>query len=199
MSNDLLWLAARATGSASLVALTLSVLSGSALRGRSLSWLSTNRLLTQLHTFTTWLWLPLAAAHVVALIADPVAKIDGLDLLVPFRVTYGWFAIGLGTVALQLLAIVLLSTWLRRSLLHAHWIAFHRLSYAAFALTIGHSLLAGTDFSQPLLQDAAWATAMLVGLVVLGRIIRSQPALPRPIAEPRPGDLERALPAERAR
>src|SRR5712692_1370700 len=170
MSADLVCVIARSTGVASLVALTLSVLSGMALRGGTLGWLSHNRGIRGLHDFVSVLWLPLGLAHVIALLFDPYAQIALVDLLVPFRVSYGRLAIGLGTISLQLIAIVLASTWLRRSLTRAQWLWFHRLSYVAFVAAFAHGMLSGTDLSSPVLAGVAWLVAAGLAVVAARRL-----------------------------
>src|SRR5260370_16905165 len=149
--SDLVWIIAGSTGTAALTALVLSVLSGMALRSGALAWLSHNRGVRAVHDLTSLLWLPLAIAHVIALLLDPYAKVGLVDLLVPFLVSYGSFAIGLGTLSLQLVAIVLLSTWLRSSLTQHGWLAIHRLSYVAFIAAFAPGLLARTAPPQPVL------------------------------------------------
>src|ERR1700687_1395973 len=114
--TDALWVLARSTGTAALVALVLSVLSGMALRSGALAWLSHNRGVRAVHDLTSVLWLPLVVVHVITLLLDPYAKVGLLDLFIPFLVSYGSFAIGLGTISLQLVAVVLISTWLRSML-----------------------------------------------------------------------------------
>src|SRR5919198_5387246 len=96
------WLLARVAGLTSFLALAISLLTGVALRTAILDWLGNNRAPLSLHEFTALLWIPLGLLHVLALLLDPTARIAPLDLLVPFRVSYGTLAIGLGTVALEL-------------------------------------------------------------------------------------------------
>ncbi|MEA2660660.1 MAG: methionine sulfoxide reductase heme-binding subunit [Chloroflexota bacterium] len=169
-ATDLIWIVARSTGTAALVALVLSVVSGMALRSGALAWLSHNRAVRAVHDLTSVLWLPLAIAHVIALMLDPYAKIGLADLLVPFLVSYGSFAIGLGTISLQLIVVVLVSTWLRSSLTQRGWLAIHRLSYVAFILAFAHGLLAGTDFAQPVLTALVWLVALTVAIVAFRRL-----------------------------
>jgi sulfoxide reductase heme-binding subunit YedZ len=168
--TDLIWIVARSTGTAALVALVLSVLSGMALRSGALAWLAHNRGVRAVHDLTSVLWLPLAIAHVIALLLDPYAKIGLADLVVPFLVPYGSFAIGLGTISLQLVAVVLVSTWLRDHLTRGGWLAIHRLSYVAFVAAFAHGLLAGTDLAQPVLSALAWVTALVLAIVGFRRL-----------------------------
>ncbi|HEV2250022.1 MAG TPA: ferric reductase-like transmembrane domain-containing protein [Candidatus Limnocylindria bacterium] len=168
--TTLVWIVARSTGTAALVAIVLSVLSGMALRSGALAWLSHNRGLRAVHDLTGVLWLPLALAHVIALLLDPYSRIGLADLVVPFLVPYGSLAIGLGTISLQLIVVVLLSTWLRSALTQQGWLAIHRLSYVAFVLAFAHGLLAGTDLAQPILSALAWVTAAVLAIVGIRRL-----------------------------
>src|SRR5438045_5441938 len=104
--TDLVWIIARSTGTAALVALVLSVLSGMALRSGALAWLSHNRGVRAVHDLTSVLWLPLAIAHVIALLLDPYAKIGLVDVAVPFLVPYGSFATGRVTLIVHLAPVV---------------------------------------------------------------------------------------------
>ncbi len=168
--TDAVWILARSTGTAALVALVLSVLSGLALRSGALAWLSHNRGVRAVHDLTSLLWLPLAIAHVIALMLDPYAKVGLADLVIPFLVPYGRFAVGLGTISLQLVAIVLLSTWLRAKLTYGGWLAIHRLSYVAFVAAFAHGLLAGTDLAQPVIGALAWVSAAVLAIVAFRRV-----------------------------
>lgn len=172
LSADLVWILARSTGVGSLVALTLSVLTGIALRTGTFAWLSHNRGVRVVHGFLTVLWIPLALAHVIALLFDRYAQVGLLDLVIPFGVSYGRLAIGLGTISAQLIVVVLISTWLRSSLTLGQWQAFHRLSYVAFVAAFAHGILSGTDLANPVVAGLAWITAGAVGLVALRRLTR---------------------------
>lgn len=172
ISTDLIWVIARSTGTASLVALTLSLLTGIGLRTGTFAWLSHNRGVRVVHGFLTVLWIPLGLAHVIALLFDRYAQIGILDLIVPFGVSYGRLAIGLGTISAQLTLVVLVSTWLRSSLTLEQWRAFHRLSYVAFGAAFAHGIMSGTDLANPVVAGLAWLTAAAVGLVPLRRVVR---------------------------
>jgi sulfoxide reductase heme-binding subunit YedZ len=172
--TNLIWIIARSTGTAALVALTLSVLTGIALRTGTFAWLSHNRGVRVVHGFLTVLWIPLGLAHVIALLFDKYAQVGLLDLVIPFGVSYGRLAIGLGTISAQLIVVVLISTWLRSSLTLGQWRAFHRLSYVAFVAAFAHGIMSGTDLANPVVAALAWITAALVGLVALRRVTRAR-------------------------
>ncbi len=179
--DQTVWIVARSTGVASLVALVLSLLTGMALRPKSLGWLSTNRAVSELHSYATVLWLPLGLAHVIAILLDPFSHVGLGDLLVPFRVSYGAFAIGLGTISVQLLVVVLIAAWSRTRLSRGQWLAYHRLSYLAFAAAFLHGILSGTDLAYPWLSGVAWLVAGILALFGLRRIEHA--LRPRPLTE----------------
>lgn len=174
LDTELIWVLARSTGTAALVALTLSVLTGIALRTGTFAWLSHNRGVRVVHGFLTVLWIPLGLGHVIALLFDSYAKIGLVDLVIPFGVSYGRLAIGLGTISAQLILIVLLSTWLRSRLTVGQWRGFHRLSYIAFAAAFAHGIMSGTDLANPVVAALAWITAAAVALVALRRVTRAR-------------------------
>ena len=89
------WILARVAGLSSLAALSMALLTGVALRTGVLDWMGSNRVLRSLHEYTTVLWIPLGALHVVALLLDQTARVRVVDILVPFLVPYGGLAIGL--------------------------------------------------------------------------------------------------------
>jgi predicted ferric reductase len=172
MDLDLLtWVLARVAGLAAFAALSISLLSGIAIRTGVLDWMGSNRVLRSLHEYTTGLWLPLAGVHVVALLLDRTSRVGPLDLLVPFLVPYGRLAIGLGTVTLQLLAVVTVTGWLRRRMSAEAWQWLHRLSYPAFGLLFLHAVLAGSDLGDPVVAALAWAVAGALALLTAARVI----------------------------
>ena len=170
-ADTAIWIVARATGLASYVALCIAVLSGIALRTSVLDRLANNRAMRSLHDWTTWLWIPLGAIHVVALLLDRTAQIALVDVVVPFRVPYGSLAIGLGTLSLDLLAVVTVTSWLRRRMNDTLWRWIHRASYAMFVVLFLHSALSGTDFNAPLVSAVSWSAAGALALLAASRVL----------------------------
>lgn len=174
-ADQFLWVLARVCGLASYASLAIALLTGIALRTAVLDWLGSNRAVRSLHEFTVVLWIPLGALHVVALVLDHTARLTPIDVFLPFLTPYGTLAIGLGTLSLDLLAVVVVTAWLKRRMGAPAWRWLHRLAYVAFALVFLHALLGGTDFSDPLVSAITWATA--AGILVLAAFrLRTQPA-----------------------
>jgi sulfoxide reductase heme-binding subunit YedZ len=164
-----LWEVARASGLAAYAAICIAVLTGLAPRTQLLSFLATNRAVRALHDFTPWIVIPAVITHIVALIFDATAQVGALDVFVPFLMSYGQLAIGLGTISLDLLVIVLITTWLRKRMSNDVWQWFHRVSYVGFVTMFLHAMLSGTDLTSPVIAALSWASAIGIGYYALER------------------------------
>ncbi|TMC34905.1 MAG: hypothetical protein E6J28_12915 [Chloroflexi bacterium] len=165
-ADQFYWLLARVAGLSSYAALAIALLTGIAMRTAVLDWLGSNRAVRSLHEYTTVLWLPLGALHVVSLLLDSTARIGVVDVVLPFHASYGALAIGLGALSLDVLVAVTIAAYLKRRMRKDVWLWIHRLAYAAFALLFLHAVLSGTDFSDPAVSAITWGTA--AGLLTLG-------------------------------
>src|SRR5262249_19339653 len=121
----LFWMLARVTGLAAFLAISVALLSGVALRTSVLDRFGTNRAWLELHHFSTVLWIPLGGAHLLPLLIDKTADVLPADLFVPFGITYGPLAIGLGSISLDLFLLVTLTGWLKRQMSQPLWSWIH--------------------------------------------------------------------------
>ena len=169
-TDQFLWALARVVGLGSYASLAIAVVTGLALRTAVLDWMGNNRALRALHEYTLVLWIPLAVVHVGALLLDSTARIGVLDVIVPFRAPYGTLAIGLGTVSVDLLVIVTVTSFLRRRMRPEVWRWVHRVAYVAFALAFLHAVLGGTDFSDPLVSAITWSAAAALAVLTAARL-----------------------------
>jgi len=168
-TDQFFWVMARVAGLSSYASLAVAVVTGIALRSAVLDWLGSNRAVRSLHEYTTLLWIPLAALHMGALLLDATARIGLLDVVVPFRSSYGTLGIGIGALSLDVLVVVTFAAFLRRRMNRAAWTWLHRLAYLAFALIFIHAVLTGTDFSDPLVSAVTWAGAAALAALGLAR------------------------------
>jgi DMSO/TMAO reductase YedYZ heme-binding membrane subunit len=170
-TDQFFWVMARVAGLSSYASLAIALVTGIALRTAVLDWLGSNRAVRSLHEYTTMLWIPLAALHLVALLLDATARIGLLDLVVPFHSSYGTLGIGLGALSLDVLVVVTAAALLRRQMNRSAWTWLHRLSYIAFGLIFVHAVLTGTDFSDPIVSAITWAAAAALAALALARTI----------------------------
>ncbi len=170
-TDQFFWVLARVAGLASYASLSIALVSGIALRTAVLDWLGSNRAVRALHEYSTVLWIPLAALHLLSLLLDNTARLGLLDLIVPFHSSYGTLAIGLGALSVDLLLVVTVTSFLKRRMGKELWLWVHRLSYVAFALVFLHAVLSGTDFSDPAVSAITWGTAATLLTLSIVRVL----------------------------
>jgi len=138
------WLVARAAGLVAFGLLTLSVWLGLAMSTRLLGPKRQKKLLG-LHTTLAWTGLSMIGLHVTAVLLDPVMHFGALAALVPFAAPWKPGGIAAGVVAGWLSLMLALSFRARKWIGQKGWRRLHYLSFAAFALSLGHALFVGTD------------------------------------------------------
>ena len=164
----LLWYLNRASGLVLLVLLTLALLLGQLATARMPSGLLPRFVTVELHRNISIAALALLVLHVLSSVADGFVDIAASDVFVPLRSPYRPVWLGLGTVALDLLAMVALTTVVRHRIPYRGWRAVHCLSYAAWLLAGLHGLGTGTDTRSRLtiLVTFGCITAVMFGLLV---------------------------------
>jgi len=170
-TDQFLWVLARVAGLSSYASLAIALVTGIALRTAILDWLGSNRAVRSLHEYTTVLWIPLAALHIVSMLLDATARVGLLDVVVPFHSTYGTLAIGLGALSVDVLIVVTVTALLKRRMSKDLWLWIHRLAYVAFALVFFHAVLSGTDFSDPVVSAITWGTAAMLLTLGIARLV----------------------------
>lgn len=140
-----LWDLSRATGLVATCTFAAAIVLGIAGRsGRSVPGLG--RLgVSQLHRTLALTGVGLIAIHVITLLFDPYAQLKLLDVIVPFDGTYRPFYLGLGTTAVDILAVVVAVALLRHRVGPKVFRATHWAVYALFPIAVIHGLGTGTD------------------------------------------------------
>jgi DMSO/TMAO reductase YedYZ heme-binding membrane subunit len=139
------WLVARSSGIVAWALIVASAAWGLLLATRVLGRKASPAWLLSLHRFLGALAVVFTAVHVVAIVADQYVDFGLTEVLVPFASSWEPFAVALGIVGMYLLAAVQLTSLLRGHLSQSAWRRVHLLSYALFATTTVHALMAGTD------------------------------------------------------
>lgn len=167
-SSPTLWYLTRASAIAAYVLLTITVVLGmlrSVARQASerLSWV-----VDELHQVAATLLGLMIVTHLVTLLLDPYLPFSVVNLLAPLSEPYRPTAVRYGVVALYLMALVLVSSWIRRRLSYRVWRGVHYFSLLAFALTTIHGFLAGSDKGEPWMRGLyAGATAAVAFLLLV--------------------------------
>lgn len=155
--SSALWYLGRGTGVGALLLLTLSVCLGILTKsGRRVPGLS-RFALTDLHRTASLTGSGLLVVHIVSLFFDPYSQLRLLDFLIPFQGSYRPIFLGLGTLALDLIVLVVGTSLLRHRLGPRVFRAVHWFTYALWPLALLHGLGIGTDAA------STWFTALAAG------------------------------------
>jgi hypothetical protein len=126
-----LWYASRATGVVCLVLLTVVVLLGILVNRQGRLPGLPRFAVTGLHRSISLLAVAFLAVHVITAVADKYVTIQLIAAVVPFTSSYLPFQMGLGAVALDLIAALIITSLLRARLGRRLWRGVHWLAYAA--------------------------------------------------------------------
>jgi sulfoxide reductase heme-binding subunit YedZ len=164
--TEALWALGRGTGVVALVVFTLSLVLGILSRsGRPLGGLGRFGL-NEVHRTAALTGVGLIAVHVVSLLFDPYAQLEMVDLVVPFAGTYRPLWLGLGTLAIDLLAVITVVSLLRHLVGPRVFRTVHWLTYALWPVALLHGLGTGTDAGS-LWMDAVAVTCSAVVLAAV--------------------------------
>lgn len=145
MTSEALWALGRGTGITALGFLTISLTLGIATRsGRPLLVLP-RFAVADVHRFAALAGTLLVALHLALLLADPYAQLRLVDFVVPFIGTYRPLWQGLGTLAFDLLLVVIVTSLVRHSLGPRVFRVVHWAAYALWPIALAHGLGNGTD------------------------------------------------------
>ena len=140
-----LWYSSRATGAVSLCLLTLVMVLGplvsTRVGGRRIGRFAIN----ELHRSVSMVAMLFVAIHVTATVIDTYVPIGILSAFVPFTSQYHRLPVAIGTVAIDLLIAVWLTSYFKEKLRPDLWRAIHWLSYGSFIAALIHGYLTGTD------------------------------------------------------
>jgi predicted ferric reductase len=172
VSEKLSWFISRSSGWVAAALLTLTVMWGVLGSARLVERRGLPRWLADLHRYLAWLTLVFTAVHLLALVGDNYLHIGWRELFVPFALDWRPGAVAWGIVTLYLVAVVQLSSWVRRWLPRTLWRRLHYLSYPAMWMALVHGLRAGTDAGNLGVRLGVIAlvasTAFLTALRILG-------------------------------
>lgn len=184
ITGTALWYASRATGVVSLILLSLVAILGIVVNRQGRLPGLPRFAVTGLHRSLSLLTVAFLGMHIVTAIADGYVHIPWLSTVVPFTSDYERFWIGLGTVAVDLVAAVIVTSLLRARIRPSVWRAVHWLSYASYPVTLVHSLGASKDLRSGWLLALTMASVFAVVTAIGYRMIDAAAAIPRPYLVP---------------
>jgi predicted ferric reductase len=181
------WYLARSSALVAYVLVWLSMLLGTSITSKLARVWPGGPTAFDLHQYTSLLGLGFALFHALILLGDHYIHYSIVQVLLPFAGdSYRPLAVGVGQVAIYLMAAVGLSFYVRRRIGTRTWRLIHFLSFAVYLMTLAHAVTAGTD------SGALWTTVFYLGsgaslLGLIGyRVLTRKAAPARPAARPRP-------------
>jgi predicted ferric reductase len=174
VTDTVLWYTTRGAGAVSMILLSGVVVLGvlSTMRVQSAAW--PRFLTTGLHRNLALLTLVFLALHILTAVVDPFTHLGWLTAVVPFSSYYRTLWLGLGTIAFELLAAIIVTSLLRGVIGQAAWRIVHWLTYASWPIAIVHGFGTGTDAWAAWFMILAIVCVSAVALVVVLRLL--QPA-----------------------
>jgi sulfoxide reductase heme-binding subunit YedZ len=164
------WYLGRGTGVTALVLFTLSVVLGVMTRsGRSAGSLPRFGV-ADLHRTAALTGTALVAVHVTTLLLDPYAQLRFVDLVFPFLAAYRPLYLGLGTLALDLLIAVVVTSLLRYRVGPRIFHGVHWATYVLWPFAFLHSLGTGTDAGTAWFRAIAAVCAIAFAVSVTWRL-----------------------------
>jgi predicted ferric reductase len=173
------WFASRATGVISLVLFSVVAILGILINRQGRLPGLPRFAVTGLHRNLSLLTVAFLGMHIITAIVDGYAHIPWLSSVVPFTSGYERLWIGLGTVAVDLFAAVIVTSLLRDRLKPALWRAVHWLSYVSYPVIVVHSMGAYKDLRSGWLLALTMATVFAVVTAIGYRVLDALAAVPR--------------------
>lgn len=173
MSGHDVWHMTRAAGVVAYGLLWLSVVLGLLSSTRLARAWPRGAMLTELHEHASLLALGFSLLHAGVLLADPDWGATALELVLPFARGRDRVGFGLGQLALELLAVVTLSFYVRKRIGPSLWRALHYASFPVYALALAHAALTGSDGGRLSAYYLVTAGSML--LLLLYRLATTAP------------------------
>ena len=157
-----LWYATRAFGIVSLLMLSAVMVLGLLTAGRRAVPRKHRFTVSELHRTLALTGVIFIVLHVVTAVTDGYVALSWLDAIVPFGSSYNALWTGLGTVAVDLLIALVVTSLLRDRIGYRTWRSIHWAAYACYPVALLHGLGEGTDNTSALLLVPAALSVLAV-------------------------------------
>lgn len=170
MTSETLWALGRGNGIVALAFMTLSVALGVATRSARPLFALPRFGVADVHRFVALAGTLLVGLHMGLLFMDPYAKLKLIDFVVPFLGSYRPIWQGLGTVAVDLLIVIVITSLLRQRMGVRTFRVIHWTTYLLWPIAMAHALGNGTDTGRLWFMAFAGLCALLVIIAVVFRL-----------------------------
>ena len=167
--NEVLWFFSRATGVASVTLLTAVLVLGMLMASGQLRSGIRSTVVMGLHRSLALGASAFLVVHIATAIAETYVNIDLISATVPFTAGYEAAWVGLGTLAVDLAAAVVITSLLRHRLPERVWRAVHLAAFALWPLAVAHGIALSTS-DEPVLRLVTIACAVTGAAALVWRL-----------------------------
>lgn len=175
------WYLSRASGLTAYLLLWASVALGLLVTTRLGRMWPGLQIANDIHEYISLLGLGFTAFHILILLGDRFMGYTLFELLVPnpfsSRATPQMF---IGQLGLYLFVAVVVSFYVRKRIGYQMWRMLHYASFGLVVFVVAHSIIAGPDSSNVLVQTMYWTTGAILLFLTLYRMLPHQE--PKPAA-----------------
>jgi predicted ferric reductase len=169
MSSTTLWYTTRATGIVALVLFTATMVMGVATTNRAKARWWPGFAQQEMHRRISLTAVVFLGIHVLTSVLDTYVSIGWASVLVPFTSSYSRFWVAMGTVSLDLMLAVLVSSLLRARMRPGIWRGVHWVAYLSWPIALAHTFGVGSDSGEPWLVALCVVCVLSVGGALLWR------------------------------
>lgn len=148
--DQLIWELIRASGITAVVLLTVAVAMGISVNVRALDAFMKRAWANEAHGFISLMSLAMMAFHLGLVVSNRHVPISLAESLVPALADWRPAALALGTTALYLSVVLVLSSYFKPAIGHRTWRAIHYAGFLGWAAAMLHGVTAGSD------TDVVW-------------------------------------------
>lgn len=166
------WYLARSSGLVAFGLLWLAMVLGLSITSKTARLWSGGPAVFDVHQFTSLLALAFGLFHALILLGDAFINYTLAQVLVPFA--SGGFRpvwVGLGQVALYVLALIDGSFYMRSRIGRRAWRLIHFLSFAVFLLALAHGITSGSDTQALWVRAMYWISAASALFLTIYRVL----------------------------
>ena len=172
--NEALWFLSRAAGVASVVMLTVVMVLGMVVASRRPPRGIRSAVVMGLHRSLSLGASVFLLVHVTTAVVETYVSIDWISAIVPFTSSYQTAWVGLGTLAVDLLVAIVVTSLLRDRLSERVWRAVHLTAFAFWPLAVVHGIAMGTG-DEPVLRGISIGCAVAGAAAIGWRLLVTDP------------------------
>ncbi len=171
LTTPYLWYTTRATGIVAMLLFTAVVALGTLVANRVGGTFIGRFEINEVHRSLSMVAVVFLVIHIVTTVLDSFVSTGLISAVIPMTSTYKRLPVALGAVAFDLILAVWVSSLLKLRIKNATWRFIHWFSWLAFAISLVHGYMTGTDVHRGLGLLLVVGCGGVVALAALWRFL----------------------------